>query len=170
MSVPGGAGLARRQIAVTPWRALRSGSGDASTVARDLKTLLLDDVERAGRAYAALENVVESQGHLFECAPAVVAVIAAAISDGTVPAANLAPTLDLLGRVLAGHAAPSETALGNTRVREECHASAMQAYWPLVRLALLDDEFHAQDVARDIVLALDEAAARAVLEEGGGPG
>jgi hypothetical protein len=50
-------------------------------------------------AYERLENPVISQGHLFECAPAVVSVIVAAVADGTVPAANLASSLDLLGRI-----------------------------------------------------------------------
>lgn len=93
--------LAERQMLVLPWSGSRSGGGDAAQVASDLRMLLFAEGDADDGAYERLENQVEAQGHLFECAPGVVSVIAAAVADGTIPPANLAPTLDLLGRIVA---------------------------------------------------------------------
>src|SRR5688572_28416441 len=105
--------LAGKQITLVPWRDLRAGIGDAGGVGEDLRMLLFDEVDAAGGAYARLENQVEAQGDLFQCAPAVVSVIVAAVAEGSIPAANLAPVLDVLGRIVAGYAARSEVAVGN---------------------------------------------------------
>lgn len=77
-------------------------------------------------AYERLENEVEAQEDLFQCAPMVVGVIVAAVAEGSIPAANLATSLDVLGRIVAGHADRSEIALGNGDLREQCHAEAMK--------------------------------------------
>jgi hypothetical protein len=155
--------LARRQLALTPWENLRSGSGDASRVSVNLETLLFVDSDEADDAYANLENEVEAQGELFECAPGVVAVIVAAIAEDAVPAANMRLALDVLGRVVAGYPARSELAIGNVDLRDRCHSEAMKAYWPLMRVAVAGDELNAWALARDVLGVLDEGAARRFL-------
>lgn len=114
-------------------------------------------------AYERLENEVEAQGDLFECAPAVVSVIMAAVAEGSVPASNLAPVLDVLGRVVAGHADRSEIALGNGDLRERCHAEAMKGYWSLVRVAAERDPFNAWQVAAAVLDVLDEEHSKSIL-------
>lgn len=101
-------GLAARQSDLFDWDQLRSSGGDASTVRDDLRVLLVAGSDDAAEAYCKLENPVVSQGHLFECAPAVVSVIVAAVADDSVPPANLASALDLLGRIVAGYPDESE--------------------------------------------------------------
>jgi hypothetical protein len=147
--------LAERQFLVVPWSGLRSGGGDAAQVGSDLRMLLFAEGDADDGAYERLENQVEAQGHLFECAPGVVSVIAAAVADGTIPPANLAPTLDLLGRIVAGHSAPSETEWGLGDLREKCHAEAMKSYWALMRVACERDSFNAWRVAEAVLQALD---------------
>ena len=99
--------LADKQLRLVPWSSLRAGGGDAGRVGDDLRLLLFAEGDADDGAYERLENEVEAQGDLFECAPAVVSVIVAAVAEGSIPAANLAPVLDVLGRVVAGYAARS---------------------------------------------------------------
>jgi hypothetical protein len=118
--------LARRQLRVTPWSGLRSGSGDAASVGSDLELLLFAEGDDDDGAYERLENEAESQGHLFECAPAVVSVIVAAVAEASIPSGNLATSLDVLGRIVAGYPDESEVALGRPDLRERCHDEAMK--------------------------------------------
>ena len=155
--------LAERQLPLIPWSELRSGGITAQGVGSDLELLLFAEVDAAGGAYARLENEVESQGHLFECAPAVVSVIVAAVAEGSVPAANLASCLDVLGRIVEGYSAPSESALGAGDLRELCHREAMKGYWSRMHVANQRDPFNTWRVARAVLSVLDEEHARAVL-------
>lgn len=148
-------GLADRQLRLIPWEALRCESGSAMAVVDDLRTLVSEDSDAAIGACTRLENPAVSQGHLFECAPAVVSVIVAAVSDGTVPPENLAAALDLLGRILAGYPDESEVAAGREDLRQRCHEEAMKGYWALLRVACGGDPFNAWRVAVDILPMLD---------------
>ena len=161
--------LAEKQWRLIPWNDLRSGNDDhARQVGDDLRILLFVDADAetgAASAYSRLENVVEAQGHLFQCAPAVVSVIVAAVAEGSIPAANLAPSLDVLGRILAGYADASEVARGHGDLRQQCHAEAMKGYWSLLRAASERDPFNAWRVAQAVLVALDEAHSRRILED-----
>jgi len=150
------AALTHDQIRGIDWQHLRSGRGDSSSVARDLEALLLGDSAQASAAYAQLENAIESQGRIFECAPAAVAVIIAAIADDVIPAGNVASSLDLLGRVLAGRPDRSELDTGRDDLREAVYSEAIRGYWLLVRIARRRDVFNAWDVAADVVYLLDD--------------
>jgi len=116
--------------------------------------------EGASEAYQRLENEVESQGHLFECAPAVVAVIIAAVSEQAIVTRNLASCLDVLGRIIAGHADETVDAARRLSPRDECHQEALKGYWSLVRVAEVKDPFNAWRIARDIIDMLDEEHSR----------
>jgi hypothetical protein len=157
-------GLAGRQLALARWSGLRCGGGSFYPVEEDLRMLLLVDDDVVDNAIQRLENSVVSQGHLFECAPAVVSVIVAAVADGTVPLANLAPALDLLGRILAGYSAPSEAAVGRVDLRERCHEEALRGYWALMRVACARDAFNAWGLAIDILAVLDLKHSQKFLE------
>ena len=153
---PMSSSLAVRQLALIDWDELRSGSGSsARRVAVDLRALLGIDDDVANEARADLENPVVSQGHLFECAPAVVSVIVAAVADGTIPPPSLGEVLDLLGRIVAGYSAPSELALGRTDLRRRCHEEAWKGYWALMRVACARDPFNAWKEAVEILSMLD---------------
>lgn len=156
--------LADKQSRLIPWDELRAGGGDASGVGSDLRMLLFAEGDADDGAYERLENEVESQGDLFQCAPAVVSVIVAAVTEGSVPAANLASVLDVLGRVVAGHPGQDEVEKGNDDLREQCHAEAMKGYWSLLRVAADRDPFNAWRVACDVLSALDEEHSRRILE------
>ena len=108
-------------------------------------------------AYERLENEVEAQEDLFQCAPMVVGVIVAAVAEGSIPAANLATSLDVLGRIVAGHADRSEIALGNGDLREQCHAEAMKGYWSVLRVAAERNSFNAWQVARTVLVVLEHS-------------
>jgi hypothetical protein len=149
--------MADRQLRLTEWDRLRCGNGSSSTVvATELRVLLFVDTEAASRAYGNLENPVVSQGHLFECSPAVVSVIVAAVADGTIPPACLASSLDLLGRIVAGYPDESEVAAGCADLRERCHEEALKGYWALLRVACGRDPFNAWQAAVDVLAVLDE--------------
>lgn len=126
--------------------------------------LLFAEGDADDGAYERLENEVEAQGDLFQCAPAAVSVIIAAVAEGSIPAANLATSLDVLGRIVAGHADRSEVALGNGDLREQCHAEAMKGYWSLLRVAADRDPFNAWQVARDVLAVLDEEHSMKMLQ------
>ena len=155
--------LAYRQLELTPWSELRSGGGYTSQVGRDIKTLLFAEEHAAGGAYERLENEVESQGHLFECAPAVVSVIVAAVAEQAIPAGNLASCLDVLGRIVAGHSAESEVKFGCPNLGEECQREALKGYWSLIWVVQTKDPFGAWRVAQEIVDMLDEKHSREFL-------
>lgn len=157
--------LAERQLRLIPWGDLRSDSDDAVEVGKDLEMLIFAEGDADDGAAYRLENRIESQGHLFECAPAVVSVIVAAAAEGSIPAGNLGPCLDLLGRIVAGYSAPSEVALGRTDLRERCQREAMKGYWSLMRVARERDPFNAWQLARDVLAILDEEHSQAVLSE-----
>lgn len=156
--------LADKQLRLIPWDELRAGGGDAGGVGADLRMLLFAERDADDGAYERLENEVESQGDVFQCAPAVVSVIVAAVAEGSVPAANLASVLDVLGRVVAGAPGQDEVAAGNGDLRERCHAEAMKGYWSLLRVAAGRDPFNAWRVARDVLSALDEEHSKTILE------
>jgi hypothetical protein len=84
-----------------------------------------------------------------------VSVIVAALADGTIPAPNQAPSLDLLGGIVAGHSDETEVAAGVADVRDRCHAEAVKGYWALIRVACSRDPFNAQRVAADVLSVLD---------------
>lgn len=126
--------------------------------------LLIAEGDADDGAYERLENQIEAQGDLFQCAPAVVSVIIAAIAEGSIPAANLATVLDVLGRVVAGYADRSEVALGNGDLREQCHAEAMKGYWSLLYVASQRDPFNAWQVAQAVLEVLDEEHSKMILE------
>jgi hypothetical protein len=147
--------LADKQLSLIPWVELRCDGGLSSAVGEDLRVLLFIDDDTADDAYHRLENPVVSQGHLFECAPAVVSVIVAAVADRTVPPPNLAPVLDLLGRILAGYPDESEVVLGRGDLRQRCHEEALRGYWALMRVARTQDPFNAWRVAVDVLSVLD---------------
>jgi hypothetical protein len=125
-------------------------------VAAELRVLLFVDEEIANEAYDYLENPVVSQGNLFECSPAVVSVIVAAVADGTIPPSSLAPSLDLLGRIIAGYSDKSEVEAGRADLRERCHEEALKGYWALMRVACGRDSFNAWQVAAAVLSVLDE--------------
>ncbi|KRD40429.1 hypothetical protein ASE27_05930 [Oerskovia sp. Root918] len=156
--------LAEKQLCLVPWDRLRAGGGNASGAGEDLRMLLFAEGDADDGAYERLDNEVESQGDLFQCAPAVVSVIVAAVAEGSIPAANLASVLDVLGRVVAGYPDRDEVAAGNGDLREQCHAEAMKGYWSLLRVAVERDSFNAWRVARDVVSALDEEHSRRILK------
>jgi hypothetical protein len=157
--------LAERQLELTSWGGLRSGSGNAAEVGADVEMLLFAEGDADDGAYERLENEVEAQGHLFECAPAVVSVIVAAVAEGVIPAANLAPCLDVLGRIVGGYPDASEVALGRSDLRELCHREAMKGYWSLMRLACERDPFNAWRTAQAVLAVLDEEGVRTFLGE-----
>ena len=158
--------LAERQLRTTPWKGLRSGSGDATEVGVDLEMLLFAEGDADDGAYERLENEVESQGYLFECAPAVVSVIVAAVAEGAIPAENLASCLDVLGRIVAGYPDASEVAVGRSDLRELCHHEAMRGYWSLMRVASERDRFNAWRAADAVLAVLDEKHSRTILQRG----
>lgn len=125
--------------------------------------LLSDEGDAAKGAYERLENEVEAQGDLFQCAPAVVSVIIAAVAEGSIPPANLASALDVLGRIVAGHADRSEVKFGNGGLRGQCHAEAMKGYWSLLRIAAERDPFNAWQTARAVLAVLDEQHSTRIL-------
>jgi hypothetical protein len=94
----------------------------------------------------------------------VVSVIVAAVDEGSIPAANVAAALDVLGRVVAGYAARSEIQVGNDDLREQCHREAMKGYWALLRVATQGDPFNAWQVARAVLQVLDEEHSTKILE------
>ena len=155
--------LAERQLEIIPWADLQAGEENGSTVVPDLRTMLFEDSPRAGDAYLRLENPVVAQGNLFQCAPAVVSVIVAAITDASIPEKNLAMVLDLLGRIVGGAADPSEVAAGRGDLQERCQAEALRGYWSIVRVAATDHPFGAQ-VAADVLDVLDERHAHLFLD------
>ena len=150
--------LAEKQLQLVPWGDLRGDYGnDARQVGEDLRLLLFgDDADAAIRVECSTSN----QGHLFQCAPAAVSVIVAAVAEGSIPAGNLGSSLDVLGLILAGYADESEAALGNSDLREQCHAEAMKGYWSLLRVACERDFFNAWKIAQDVLRVLDEAHSR----------
>ncbi|MGW5365477.1 hypothetical protein [Actinopolymorpha pittospori] len=156
--------LADKQLRLIPWANLRAGGGDAGRVGTDLRMLLFAEGAADDGAYERLENEVEAQGDLFQCAPAVASVIIAAVAEGSIPAANLATALDVLGRVVAGHADRSEVAAGNGDLRGQCHAEAMKGYWSLLRVAAERDPFSAWQVAQAVLAVLDEEHSKKILE------
>jgi hypothetical protein len=156
--------LADKQLRLVPWGSLRAGHGDAGGVGEDLRMLLFAEDDADDGAYDRLENQVEAQGDLFQCAPAVVSVITAAVAEGSIPAANLATVLDVLGRVVAGYADQSEVALGNGDLREQCHAEAMKGYWSLLHVARQRDPFNAWQLAKAVLEVLDEEHSKVILE------
>lgn len=93
-----------------------------------------------------------------------VSVIVAAVDEGSIPAANLAPVLDVLGRIVAGYAGRSEIEVGSDDLREQCHREAMGGYWSLLRLATQRDPFDAWRVARAVLQVLDEEHSTKILE------
>lgn len=155
--------LAEKQLRLVPWSDLRAGGGNAGRVGDDLRMLLFAEGDADG-AYERLENELEAQGDLFQCAPAAVATIVAAVAEGSIPAANLASALDVLGRVVAGYADRSEAAAGNGDLREQCHAEAMKGYWSLLQVASQRDPFNAWRVAQAVLDVLDEEHSRKILQ------
>ncbi|WP_419707575.1 hypothetical protein [Promicromonospora sp. NFX87] len=156
--------LAEKQLHLVPWSDLRAGGGNAGHVGEDLRMLLFAEGDADDGAYERLENELEAQGDLFQCAPAAVATIVAAVAEGSIPAANLATVLDVLGRIVAGHADSSEIALGNGDLREQCHAEAMKGYWSLLQVAIERDPFNAWQAARAVLAVLDEENSKRILE------
>jgi hypothetical protein len=149
--------LAERQMSLTPWNDLRSGEGGtAARVPDELRIMLFGDFAESDAAYMWLENSAVSQHDLFECAPAVVAVIVAAVADRTIRSENLASSLDLLGRILGGHSAKNEVAAGLTDLRERCHAAASRGYWSLMEIAATPHEHKADWTAAAVLYVLDE--------------
>ncbi|GAA4710090.1 hypothetical protein GCM10023198_36080 [Promicromonospora umidemergens] len=156
--------LAEKQLHLVSWGDLRAGGGNASRVGEDLRMLLFAEGDADDGAYERLENELEAQGDLFQCAPVAVATIVAAVAEGSIPAANLATSLDVLGRIVTGYADRSEIALGNGDLREQCRAEAMKGYWSLLRVAVERDPFNAWQVARAVLAVLDEEHSRRILE------
>lgn len=156
--------FADKQLRMVPWISLRAGSGDASRIGDDLRMLLFAEGDADDGAYERLENEVESQGDLFQCAPAVVSVIVAAVAEASIPPANLATSLDVLGRIVAGYADRSEAAAGNGDLREQCHAEAMKGYWSLMKVASERDSFNAWQTAQAVLAVLDEPHSKKILE------
>jgi hypothetical protein len=144
-----------KQLLLIKWSELRASGQSGASVGDDLRVLLSAEDIAAEDAYYRLENPVVSQGHLFQCAPAVVSVIVAAVADETIPRANLASCLDLLGRILGGSPDESEVALGLGDLKERCHQEAMRGYWALMRVAQGRDEYNAWQVAASVLLILD---------------
>jgi hypothetical protein len=160
---PAPIGLAQRQLATIAWSGLRVEGGSAEEVPSDLRALLFVDDERAEEAYRRLVNSVVCQGSLFSCAPAVVSVVAAALTDGTIPERNLRQSLDVVGRLVGGAADRSEVAAGNSDLQHDCLLEALKAYWPLVRVALTPDAYRASDLATELLGLLDEEHSRSIL-------
>lgn len=151
--------LAERQFALIPWQRLRAGGGMATRVGDDLRMLMFAGVESDDGSEERLENEVESQGHLFECAPAVVSVIVAGVVEGVVPPASRAPCLDLLGRVLGGQADESEVDRECADLRALCRYEAMRGYWGLMRAADERDPYDAWRTAVAVLRTIDDARA-----------
>lgn len=156
--------IAHRLWDLTPWASLRTGGGDGQKVADDLRMLLYASPEDDDGSYERLENELESQGRLFECAASAVGVIVASVADGSVPPPNLAPSLDVLGRILAGYPDDSEVAAGNGDLREQCLSEAMKGYWSLVKTASERDQFNAWRVARAVLDLLDPERTKRILD------
>lgn len=157
------AGLTEAQLRFIRWESLRSGSGMAETVGDDLRSLLFADAATADAAFSSLENAIVAQGCLFECAPAAVSVIAAAVTEDAIPEPNLPAALDQLGRALGGWPDPSEMSLGAVDLRERCREEARRAYWALMRVAVGRDAYGAWQLAREIVRILDADHSRSIL-------
>lgn len=85
------------------------------------------------------------------------------MAEGSIPAANLATSLEVLGRIVAGHADRSEIALGNGDLREQCHAEAIKGYWSLLRVAAERDSFNAWQVSRAVLVVLDQEHSERIL-------
>lgn len=156
--------LAERQLQVVPWDSFRAGGEKGGTIVADLRTMLFEGGREAGDAYLRLENPVVAQGNLFEVAPAVVSVIVAAITDGSIPEENVAMVLDLLGRIVGGSADPSEVEAGRGDLQERCRVEALRGYWPIVKLAATQDPYGAHGVAADVLDVLDETHAALFLD------
>lgn len=157
-------GLTEKHLTLIRWSELRSGGhGSAEAVGERLRALLLEDADTAQDAYRQLENAVVSQHDLFQCAPAVVSVIVAAVAEGVIPAANLALALDQLGRILGGYPDMSELRLGNQDLRQQCLDAAARGYWALMKVAWERDEHGAWEVARDVLKVLDPEHSSALL-------
>lgn len=152
------------QLESTPWSTLRSGSGDASGVPDDLAVLLFGDGPAVEEAAVRVAAATGSHGHLFECAPAVVAVVVAAVAERAVAPVNLERALGLVGSTLGGGApAPGETR-EQSRLREECRRETTKAYWTLVHVATALGESHVgRQAAREVLELLDDDHARAVV-------
>ncbi|MCC2315843.1 hypothetical protein [Cellulomonas xiejunii] len=160
------ASVAGRQLKLVPWDKLESGDGpDAATVARDLELLLFAAADVDDGAYERLENMIESQGYLFECAPAAVSVIVAAATEGSIQHAALAPSLDVLGRIVGPCASPPSPEPKQNQLREACRAEAMKGYWALIRIAMERDRYRAWAVAESVLAVLDKEHSRAILNE-----
>lgn len=156
--------LGLAQLDSTPWGTMRSGSGDAGRVSDDLAVLLFGDGQAVEGAAARLAVEIESQGHLFECAPAVVTVVLAAVAERAVPPVNLARALGLVGRTLGGPVATAGASPEQVRLREECRRETMKAYWILVHTATASSgSFIGRQAAREVLELLDEEHARALL-------
>lgn len=155
--------LLYRQLSLTSWATIRSGRGSAEGVADLLRVALLQDDDSADEALEDLENIVVAQGNVFECAPPVVAAILAALAGDVIPVANLAPCLDLLGRIVAGRPDPTEVALGAEDLTNRVLDEAMRGYWLLVRTATGNDPLGAWRTASAVLTALDAAHSRALL-------
>jgi hypothetical protein len=156
--------LADKQLRIVSWSSLRAGSSDATGVRDDLRMLLFAERDADDGAYERLENEVEAQGDLFQCAPSVVSVIVAAVAEESIPAANLATVMDVLGRIVAGYADRSEVVTGNGDLRERCHAEAMKGYWSLLRVATRRDDYNAWQAARAVLRVLDESHSEKILD------
>jgi hypothetical protein len=149
--------LAWRQLELTDWPSLRADGGPATDVRSALWLMLTTDDLRAGNAaYQRIENLIVAQGHLSQCAPPVVSVVMAAVAEEGVPPANLSAVLDLLCLIVMGYSAPSESALGNDDLREQCHHEARKGYWALMRVFRSRDPFSAWSIAGEVLSMLDE--------------
>jgi hypothetical protein len=160
-------GLAEKQLRLFKWETLRASGGFAGAVPEHLRIMLAaeDDIA-VNIACDWLENPIVSQGDLFECAPAVVSVIVAALADGTVPIRNLPPVIDRLGLIIAGYADKSEVLLGREDLREKCHVEARKGYWTLMQIACARDPFNAWELATDVLSVLDPEHSSMFLKPG----
>ncbi|UZN02626.1 hypothetical protein [Cellulomonas sp. S1-8] len=157
--------VAQRQLKLIHWDMTESGSGpEAAAVARDLEMLLFATEESDDGSYERLENVVESQGHLFDCSPAAVSVIIAAVTEGSIQPAALASSLDLLGRMVGPSSAPLSPEPRQNNLREACRLEAIKGYWALVVVARERDRYNAWRAAESVLAILDKEHSRAILE------
>lgn len=157
--------LAERQLQIISWEKLQPGGEEGSKLAEDLRTMLFTEGKAAGDAYLRLENPVVAQGNLFECAPAVVSVIIAAVSDASIPEKNLAMVLDLLGRIVGGAADSSEVEAGRGDLQERCQQEASKGYWSLLKIAAAHDPYGAHEVATDVLELIDQPHSHLFLDD-----